>query len=359
MTSDAPGRTRKPSRRERRPPDRQRAPLTIRDVAAMAKVSQGTVSKVLNEAPGVGAETRSRVLKLIQDLDYQPNASARSLVARKTGSIGVIIPHTGSYSMSSAYWPILLTSITETAAARNLNVLLSTARSEEDVDSAYRTILRGRRVDGLIVGAEQFGQKQLVELLFKGFPFVMVGKSPFVSHWHVDVDNAGGTSSMTQHLVELGHRHVAMLAGPAHYPAVQERIEGFRTAMTAAGLEPRVCHCDYHTESATTSIRDLLAVRPRVTALFLAAGDLTTAALAAARELRVSIPSDLALAAFDDHPYYEYLEPPITAVSQPIPELGRAALDMLFTLMDGKEPETIGRVLPTRLVIRGSCRREG
>jgi LacI family transcriptional regulator len=359
MISDAPGRTRKPRRGERRSPELQKTPLTIRDVAAMAKVSQGTVSKVLNEAPGVGAETRRRVLKLVRDLDFQPNASARSLVARKTGSIGVIIPHTGSYSMSSAYWPILLTSITETAAARNLNVLLSTARSEEDVDSAYRTILRGRRVDGLIVGAEQFGQQQLVELLFKGFPFVMVGKSPFVTHWHVDVDNAGGTRSMTQHLLKLGHRHIAILAGPVHYPAVQERIDGFRTAMSAAGLAPRVYHCNYHTEAATTCIRDLLAVHPRVTALFVAAGDLTTAALAATRELGVKVPSDLALVAFDDHPYYEYLEPPITAVSQPIPELGRAALDMLFTLMDGKEPETTGLVLPTRLVIRGSCRRKG
>ena len=82
-----------------------RKPLTIRDVAALAGVSQGTVSKALNDAPGVGAETRARILKVIEDLDYHPDASARSLVARKTGSIGVIIPHTGSYSMASAYWP--------------------------------------------------------------------------------------------------------------------------------------------------------------------------------------------------------------------------------------------------------------
>jgi LacI family transcriptional regulator len=333
----------------------QRAPLTIRDIAAMARVSQGTVSKVLNEAPGVGAETRSRILKLIQDLDYQPNASAQSLAAKRTGSIGVIIPHTGSYSMSSAYWPILLTSITETAAARSFNVLLSTARSEEDVDSAYRSILRGRRVDGLIVGAEQFGQKQLVELLFKGFPFVMVGKSPFVSHWHVDVDNAGGASSMTEHLIGLGHRHIAMLAGPESYPSVQERVQGFRDAMAAAGLEPRVYHCAYHTDAAAQSVGQLMDVRPRVTALFVAAGDLAVAALAATSHLRLVIPSDLALVVFDDHPYYEYFSPPLTAVSQPIHGLGQAALDLLFRLMEGEQPEVRGRLLPTKLVIRGSC----
>jgi LacI family transcriptional regulator len=333
-------------------------PLTIRDVAAMAKVSQGTVSKVLNDAPGVGPETRSRVLKLIRDLDYHPDASARGLSARKTGNIGLIIPHTGSYSMSTAYWPILLTSITESIAARNQNLLLSTARSEEDADSAYRSILRGRRVDGLIVGAEQFRPKQLAELLFKGFPFVMVGKNPVVQHWHVDVDNVGGAHAMTRHLIGRGHRHIALLAGPEDHRYVQERVEGFRTGMEAEGLEPRVFHCPYDAESAGRCVEELLSVTPRVSALFAAAGDLTTLAIAATRELGLSIPHDLALASFDDHPFYEYFSPPITAVSQPIHELGHAAIDMLFTLMDGKEPDVRGRILPTRLVVRSSCRAE-
>jgi LacI family transcriptional regulator len=332
-----------------------RAQLTIRDIAALAGVSQGTVSKALNDAPGVGAETRSRILKVIEDLDYQPDASARSLVARKTGSIGMIIPHTGSYSMSSAYWPVLLTTITEAAAERNLNVLLSTARSEEDVDSAYRSILRGRRVDGLVVGAEQFGQRQLVELLFKGFPFVTVGKSRFVSHWNVDVDNEGGARALTTHLLRLGHRDVVMLAGPPHYRSVQERVEGYRKAMAAAGLPVRAHHCAYHDESASRLIRELLETEPRPNALFVAAGDLVTPALAAARLLGLRIPSDLALGAFDDHPHFEHFSPPITAVSQPIDELGRAAANLLFALMDGRPPEGRDVVLPTRLVIRRSC----
>jgi LacI family transcriptional regulator len=343
------------SARARRAVGRPRTHLTIRDVATLAGVSQGTVSKVLNEAAGVGAETRSRVLKVVEELDYQPDASARSLVARKTGSIGVIIPHTGSYSMASAYWPVLLTAITEAAAVRNLNVLLSTARSEEDVDSAYRSILRGRRVDGLVVGAEQFGQKQLVELLFKGFPFVTVGKNRFVAHWNVDVDNAGGAGVMTTHLVRLGHRRVVMLGGPPHYPSVQERLEGYRSAMAAAGLEPRAHHLAYHDGTGAQSIRELLRTEPRPTALFVGAGDLLPPALAAARSLGLRIPADLAVGAFDDHPYYELFEPPVTAVSQPIQDLGRAAADLLFALMDGRAPEALDVVLPTRLVVRRSC----
>jgi DNA-binding LacI/PurR family transcriptional regulator len=330
-------------------------PITIKDIATLAKVSQGTVSKVLNNAPGVAVETRKRIQKLIDELEYHPNASAQSLASRRTDNIGVIIPHTGVYSMSSAYWPILLTSITEKAAARGLNVVLSTARSEEDVDSAYRSILRGRRVDGLIIGSEQFGRKQLAELLFKGFPFVMVGKSPFLNHCYVDVDNAGGSASATRYLIGLGHRRIVMFAGPEHYPSVVERVEGYRAAMTAAGLEPTVLHAAYHAETASEKIARLFEARPLPTALFVAAGDLVAAALRTASALGLTIPSDLALVVFDDHPYYQYISPAITAVSQPIHDLGQAAVDMLFTLMDGKEPEKSNRILPTKLIVRSSC----
>jgi LacI family transcriptional regulator len=267
----------------------------------------------------------------------------------------MVIPHTGSYSMASAYWPILLTSITEKAAARNINVVLSTARSEEDVDSAYKSILRGKRVDGLIVGAEQFGTRQLAELLFKGFPFVMVGKGTLLTHYYVDVDNTGGADAMTRHLIGLGHRRIVMLAGPEHYPSVRDRVEGYRAAMTAAGLEVGVDHCAYHAEAATEKLKQLLRLQPRPTALFVAAGDLVAAALRVTSELGLRIPSDLALAAFDDHPFYEYFSPPITAVSQPIHGLGQAAVELLFALMDGQEPEQTSRVLPTRIVIRSSC----
>jgi LacI family transcriptional regulator len=331
--------------------------LTIKDVAAMAGVSQGTVSKVINDAPGVGVETRRRVLKLIQDLDYHPDAAARSLVGKKTGNIGVVIPHTGGYSMSSDFWPRLLTSITETAAVMNLNVLLSTARSEDDTDSAYRSILRGRRVDGLIVGADQFRPKQLAELLFKGFPFVVIGKNPVVQHWHVDIDNHGGAYSMTRHLVAAGHRRIAMLTGPAHLPWVRERAEGYEAAAKEAGLDPQVVNCEFHsgTAGAKECLRKLLAVRPRPSAVCTGAGDLTLVVVEVAREMSLRMPAELALAGFDDHPYYEYISPPITAVRQPIKDLGQTAIEMLFLLMDGKEPEQRGHELPTRLIVRESC----
>ena len=333
--------------------------ITIKSIAAMAHVSTGTVSKVLNEAPGVGPETRKRVRKLIRDLNFHPNASAQSLAGRPTYNIGMVIPHTGSYSMASAYWPILLTSITDHAAARSCNVLLSTARSEEDVDSAYKSILRGRRVDGLIVGAEQFGARQLAELLLKEFPFVVVGKGALLTPYWVDVDNAGGAAAMTRHLVDLGHRRIVMLAGPQAYPSVKDRVAGYAGVMRDAGLEPCVHHSAYHTEAAfgeaATQVRELLCGSRQPLALFVGAGDLVMPALRVVAELGRKVPSDLALVSFDDHPFFDHFSPAITAVSQPIHELGSAAAELLFAVMDGRQPEPPSRVLSTRLVVRASC----
>lgn len=327
--------------------------ITIQDIAELAKVSKGTVSRVINGGPGVGAETRKRILKLIEELDYQPNASAQGLAAKRTNNIGVIIPHTGGYSMSTTYWPTLLTAITEKAASQDYNVLLSTARSQEDVDSAYRTILKGKRVDGLIVGAEQFGEKHLAELLLKDFPFVMVGKSMTFSHYYVDVDNVGGARRMTEHLINLGHQKIAMLAGPEIYPSVRSRVRGFQEAMSKAQLDPeRVIYTTYQKEDAEKTTLQILRKDPP-TALFVAAGDLFLGALEAARKAKISIPEQMALVSFDDHPFYPYLSPSITAVKQPIHDLGLAAVEMLFMLMNKKTPVQ-KRILPVEIVVRGS-----
>jgi LacI family transcriptional regulator len=333
--------------------------LTIKDIAALAKVSKGTVSKVLNGAPGVSSATRARVMKLIRELDYQPNAAAQGLASRRTHNIGVIIPHTGAYSLSSAYWPLLLTAITERAAMHAFNVLLSTARSEDDFDSAYRSILRGRRVDGLVIGAEQFGQQQLAELLVKGFPFVMVGRSSSLPHYHVDVDNAGGVREMTRYLLGLGHRRVLMVAGPERLPSVVDRVEAFRATMEQAGGQSRVIHQPYlpppASDSGIAAIRAALEATPRCSALFVGAGDLVSPALAAIAQAGLRVPDELALVAFDDHPFFAHLSPPLTAVEQPTRELGLAATEMLLALVSGEEPESRGRVLPTRIVRRASC----
>jgi LacI family transcriptional regulator len=332
--------------------------MTIKDIAEMAHVSKGTVSRVMNGVPGVGEETRRRVMKLIQTLDFHPNASAQGLAVRRTNTLGFIIPHTGRYSMTSMFWPVLQSSIVEQSAARGINVLLSTARSEGDIDSAFRSILRGRRIDGAIIGAEQFGEKQLAELLVKGLPFVTIGKSPSLNLHSVEVDNDLGAYIAVQHLIRAGHRSIGVLAGPERHVYMQDRIRGLDRAMSEHSLRP-VCvsYCSYDAEDAVRHVTAILADHPELTALFVLAGDLVIGTLKACADKGRKIPDDLSIVSFDDHPFFEHLIPSVTAIRQPVAEMGAIAVDMLFALMDGREPATKIAVLPPALIERGSCAR--
>jgi LacI family transcriptional regulator len=329
--------------------------MTIKDIADMALVSKGTVSRVLNDEPGVGEETRRRVMKLIESLDFQPNAAARGLAGKRTNTLGFVIPHTGRYTMTSTFWPALLTSITEAAVFRGINVLLSTPRSEENVDSALSSILKGRRIDGAIIGAEQFGERQLAELVMKSLPFVMIGRSPHISTYCVDADNEYGARAAAEHLIALGHRSIAMLAGPEWLPYVQDRARGFRAALSEAGLDPSlVYYCPYKTEDAVRGVMSILDINPSVTAVFVAAGDMVVGSMKGCAQAGRSIPRDISLIAFDDHAFFEHFNPSVSAISQPVDEMGKAAVEILFTLMTGGTPERKTVVLSPKLLARGS-----
>ncbi|HHU51073.1 MAG TPA: LacI family transcriptional regulator [Firmicutes bacterium] len=330
--------------------------ITIKDLAKLANVSKGTVSRVINGSSGVGAETRQRILKLIKDLDYQPNISARGLAAKRSYNIGMIIPHTGNYSLSSSYWSALLTAVNEQVMARGYNLLFSTARAQDDVASSYRTILKRRCADGLIIGADQFGEEHLAELLTMDFPFVTVGKTPNNSVYYVDVDNRGGARQMTEYLLDQGHRKIALLTGPLEYPYVQERIQGFSQVMMAAGLSPhQIFHCPYQIQAAKEKTKDLLKLFPETTAIFAACSELVWGVIKAAQEMKIKIPDDLSLVSFDDHPLFEVFSPEITAVSQRINEVGRTAAERLFELVEGAVPAQKGIVLSTEIIVRRSC----
>jgi LacI family transcriptional regulator len=250
---------------------------------------------------------------------------------------------------------MFLTVVTQEAAARGINVMLSTAQREDDVDSAFRSILRGRRIDGTIIGCEQFGQKQLAELLLKSMPFVMVGRSAHISSHYVDVDNNLGARLAAEHLVGLGHTSIAVLAGPDSLPYVHDRVRGTRAVFSEHGLpEPLVVHCPYDTGDAGRCTREILLSLPSVTAIFVAAGDLVLGALKACAQLHRAVPHDLSIVSFDDHPFFAHLNPGVTAIAQPIEEIAAAAVAMLFELMAGREPERKAVIVAPRIEVRAS-----
>jgi DNA-binding LacI/PurR family transcriptional regulator len=330
--------------------------ITIKDIAEMAQVSKGTVSRVLNDTSGVGDETRKRILKIIKELDFQPNASAQGLAAKRTNNIGLIVPDTGKNIMATYYWPVLLLEITKQAALRDYNLLFSIARSEEDLNSAYKSILKGRKVDGLIINSFKFGEKQMAELMLKNFPYIFIGRNPYITTNFVDVDGMGGARSMTEHLINLGHKEIALLSGSEQFINIHERIQGFQDAMKQAGLDPHyIFHCQYRMEDIIKETKRIMQQQPRPTALFAVAEDLAIGVLKAVHEMGLKIPDDLAVVFFDDLRMFECYSPTLTAIRQPLEEIGATACDLLFTLLEGKTPVNKSIILPTEIVVRESC----
>jgi LacI family transcriptional regulator len=329
--------------------------LTIKEIAEMAKVSKGTVSKALNGQPGVGPGTRERIMKLIRSLNYEPSSTAQALAFKKTGNIGVIIPHEAGFSLSGAYWSTMITSIAQRAMQFEYNLLLLTSKREGDIESAYSKALKKRSVDGLIIGSELLDKKSITALLVHEMPFVLIGRNPELSHYYVDVDNERGAYEMTCHIAEQGFTRIGLLTGPAEYHYSRERISGFRTALRERGLpDGFIAHSGYISEDTSRQTRSLIE-RNRLDALFVGAGgDFMLDALRACSELGLEPPS-FGLAVFDDYAFLDYMKPGITAVRQPIWELGTAAVRMLFETFQTGRPEQEQIVFPTSLVIRESC----
>ncbi len=329
--------------------------LTIKDIADLARVSKGTVSKALNDKPGVGQATRKRIFKLIEQMDFHPNSAARALAVNKTNTIGLVIPHEAGQYLMGAYWSALITAIAEEAVKEDYHLILLTPHHEGDIESAYNTVLKRKLVDGLIVGSELLDKKAVSSLSAYETPFVLLGKSPDAAHCFVDVDNLGGAAAMTAYMIARGFRRIAFLSGPQKYPYNRERKQGFEHAMRQSGLSPDLVYSAAYSTDDVLHVIKRIAAEPDLEALFIGAGgDFMLDSVRALRECHKRI-NDFGFTVFDDYPFLEYMEPRVTAVSQPIKQLGVEAVKILFLLMNKQVPEEPYRILPTTIVPRNSC----
>jgi LacI family transcriptional regulator len=335
--------------------------LTINAIARMAKVSKGTVSRVINNERGVGDKTRERILKLIKDVNYKPSAIARSLVSLRTNNIGIVVPSDFGSGISTAFWPRILSSITQAAAVYNMCVVVTTFNiaEEEDVEASYKRLISEHRVDGLITFADILGKRRTAELIVGKYPFVSIGRDEGIRHFVIDVDNREGARVMTEHLIGLGCRNIFFLGGSKTLPSVRARIAGFRDAVAKnPGVRGKSLEVPYTNHETQKMIVNLLRENPDIDALFIGAGNFVMDGLIACKHLQLSIPEDIAFASFDELEFFNYknlLTSPITSISQPIEELGREAVQMLHQVLQGDTKIDRVIVLPTALNIRESC----
>ncbi|GIH14763.1 LacI family DNA-binding transcriptional regulator [Rugosimonospora africana] len=331
-------------------------PPVIHDVARLAGVSHQTVSRVLNDHPNVRRTTRDRVLSAMRQLNYRPNALARGLASRRSRTIGVVSFDTRLFGPAST-----LLAIEQAARAAGYAVSLSSG-ANLDAGSVRRGVqaLADQSVDGVIVIAPQEDSARGASEMHGGLPIVAVeagygGDVPVVS-----VDQFAGARLATDHLLELGHRTVWHVAGPADWLEAQERVEGWRASLAEAGLAaPPPIRGDWSPASGYRAGIEL-AGKSGVTAVFVANDEMALGLLHALNERGVRVPQDVSVVGFDNLPESEFFIPALTTVRQDFDELGRRGLQLLVDLMD-KSPvddRSRSRVAPS-LVVRRSTARAG
>ena len=321
------------------------------DVAALAGVSHQTVSRVLNDHPSVRPETRARVLDAIATLGYRRNIAARTLVTRRSGTVGVITSGSALFGPTS-------TLIAVEHAARDRGLFVSVATVVEFAGDAVHRALEhfmAQGVDGVVVIAAQDGALAAVRDFDAPVPVVVVGprELPPGSVHPVAVDHYLGARLATRHLLELGHTAVAHLAGPQDWVEGRERVRGWRDEMLAAGLPaPEPIPGDWSAGRGYQVGRELVAARRLPTAVFAANDQLALGLVHAVTEAGLRVPQDVSLVGFDDIDGSAHFSPPLTTVRQEFEALGRVCLRMLGSAIDGEpvRPE----VIEPHLVVRAS-----
>jgi LacI family transcriptional regulator, galactose operon repressor len=326
--------------------------ITIKDVARAAGVSVATVSRVQNGSALVKEATRRRVGEIATRLGYSPHGAARSLITSQTNTIGVLLP-----DLYGEFFSEVIRGIDQTAQRHGHHLLVS---SSHDDRSAVETALRSMRgrVDGLIVMWPEMDETAVPNLAAR-FPVVLLSAPIGPNGFDViTVANFEGAYAMVCHLLDLGHRQIAMIKGIEGNADAAERLRGYRGALAAAGLASRSIEVagSFNEESGFRAARELLRREVRPTAIFAANDAMAIGALSALREAGLRVPDDVALAGFDDIPMARYMDPALSTVHVDISALGEhATLRLLAAVRDKDKHEHRAETLPTTLVLRRSC----
>jgi LacI family transcriptional regulator len=327
--------------------------VTIRDVAREARVSVASVSRALNGHTSVTAPTRERIAEIAKRLRYVPHSAARSLITRRTQTIGALLP-----DLYGEFFSELIRGIDLAARARGLHLLVSSSHGNAVEAAAALRAMQGR-VDGMLILSPHVDEAFLRANLPESLPAVLLNSSVKSDQYSVlNVDNYAGACAMVKHLLDAGHSSVAFIAGPADNFDAQQRDKGYRAAMAkyAPKATVNVIAGDFSEESGYRAGSKLLAQKPRPQAVFAANDMMAVGCLYAFNEAEVSVPDNIALAGFDDIPIARYVAPPLTTVRVRIADLGRSALERLAAIIAKPDPALVtSQTFGYEIVMRRTC----
>ena len=326
---------------------------TMRDVAARARVSLKTVSRVVNGEPGVSATLARRVRDAIEELDFRPNIGASSLrrTGGRTATVGLLLE-----DVSNPYFATLQRAVEDVAIPRGVMVFSASLDEDPDREHELARAFSTRRADGLIIAPAADDQSYLESELRAGTAVVCVDReAKRLAVDSVVTTNTTGAAEGVRHLVDGGHRRIAFLGDRSSIVTARQRFDGYRDALAAAGIEldpALVVHDLYDSTVADGATTRLLAADDPPTALFSAQNNVTVGVVKALR--RLGKQNAVALVGFDDFPLADLLDPGVTVVAQDATTIGRIAATVLFDRIAGDTRPPATHVVPTSLVRRGS-----
>lgn len=327
---------------------------TIRDVAAAAGVSRGTVSRVINGGHWVSPEALTAVNEAIRATGYAANQHARSLVTGRSNSVAFLLTEPQHLLFEDPNFSILLRGAAEALAKREMPLLLMVAGTPEERARITAYVTAGH-VDGVLLISSHQGNPMVSALLRAGIPAIACGiPLGFEGKLgYVAADDAGGARTMTRYLLDLGRTGVATITGPLDTPGGMLRLEGYRAELGDRFDETLVAHGDYSRDSGDRAMRELLARHPHLDAVFVASDLMASGALVALRESGRRVPDDVAVGGFDDNGLAANVHPALTTMRQPFERISAEMVRLLLEVIDGQEPAAI--TVPTSLVVRDSA----
>ena len=335
-------------------------PATLKDIAKKVGLSVTTVSRALNDYPDVNPETKERIRQVAREMDYHPHVIAQKLQKKRTDTIGFIIPTAGP-RFSDPFFIELLTGIGNETAHQEFDLLVSTRAPGDQEMEAYRRIVNGKRVDGILLTRTRHGDQRISCLIDSDFAFVAFGRCDLPYDFpYVDVDGREGMSLVTQHLVDLGHRRLAYITAPLELMFATYRLEGHREALARNGIpidDSLILTGDLTERAGYEAAKQLLARRDPPTAIVACNDLMALGAMSAALERGMAIGEDISVTGFDDIPLAAHSHPPLTTVQQPIYEIGKRICHMLIKILKGEDLTERQVILEPRLVMRKSSGR--
>ncbi len=325
---------------------------TIQDVARKAGVAPMTVSRVINQSGYASAEVRARVLAAVEELGYMPNTLARSLRIRRTHTLALILT-----DITNPFFTTLARGVEDAASKAGYTVLFGNTDESEEKEMHYLETILQKQVDGIMLVPAGGSSHSVERIRHYKTPLVLLDRC--VAGEAVDVvrcDSEDGAYRLTRLLLDLGHRQIDLLTGPASVSTAAERAAGFCRAMRESGIKvPEVHYGAFTQDSGYAMSVQALSQQPRPTALIAANNFLAIGALKAIQGAGLEVPDEVAMVAFDDLPAAMVVDPFLTAAVQPAYEMGRQAAELLLARLDGSETGAAQEILlPVELVVRHS-----